>query len=211
MPLSRVVAVVALAGAYTLLSHWLMVHAADRPWAVAALLGPLLACAASVAWRRRHVPTLLLLAVAGAVLLAVVARGGLGVNRLYVAQHAGVHACLGAACAASLQPGRLSWIGQAALRVHGRLTPEMVAYAARVTCAWAAYFLGMAALSVGVYVACAWEAWSLLANVATPVVIAALVVGEHLLRYRLHPDFERATLADAVRAVSGPARRAPTP
>ena len=29
-----------------------------------------------------------------------------------------------------------------------------------------------------------------------------MFVGEYLLRYRLHPEFERATLADTVRAYS---------
>ena len=27
-----------------------------------------------------------------------------------------------------------------------------------------------------------------------------MFVGEHLLRYRLHPEFERATMLDAIRA-----------
>jgi len=34
----------------------------------------------------------------------------------------------------------------------------------------------------------------------TPLAIVALFIGEYLLRYRLHPEFERATLAQAVRA-----------
>ncbi len=193
---------------YALLAHWLMVHAADRPWAVAVLFGPLLAGFAGVAARQRRYTRLLLAAALAALLAAIVVRGGLGgVERLYVAQHAGIHALLGAACLASLRPGRLSWIGQAALRVHGRLTPPMVAYAASVTRVWAGYFLGMAALSLAVHAAGAWTSWSLLANVLTPLAIAALVVGEHLLRYRLHPDFERASLADVAAAFGGPAAR----
>ena len=117
--------------------------------------------------------------------------------------------CSALACIASLRPGRLSWIGEAALRVHGRLTPAMVAYCTAVTRVWAVYFVAMAALSLVVHAACAWSTWSLLANLATPLAIAALIVGEHLLRYRLHPDFERATLADVVRTFGG--RPAPPP
>jgi len=193
------------AAAYALLAHWLMLHAADRPWAVAALFGPLLAALAGVAGRKRHRPTLALAAAGAALLAFIVSRGGLGdVSRLYLLQHVGAHALLGAACVASLRPGRLSWIGHAALRVHGRLTPAMVAYCAAVTRAWALYFTAMAVLSPVVYAACAWATWSLLANVVTPCAIAALIVGEHLLRYRLHPEFERATLADAIRAFGGP-------
>ena len=47
----------------------------------------------------------------------------------------------------------------------------------------------------------------------TPLAMVLLFVGEFLLRYRLHPEFERATLADAMNAYSQreatPAERAP--
>ena len=195
---------------YMALSHLLMVHAADRPWAVAALFGPMLLAVAGAAAQRRHAPTLALVAAGGALLLALVAAGGLGdVKRLYVAQHAGVHALLFAACAASLRPGRLSWIGQAAQRVHGALSPSMAAYTRGLTRLWAAYFALMALASLAVYAACDWATWSLLANVATPALIALFVAGEYVLRYRLHPEFARATFADSVRAWSRPARPVP--
>ena len=42
------------AAAYAVLSHLLMLHAAGQPWAVAALLGPLLAVTGAVAWRSRQ-------------------------------------------------------------------------------------------------------------------------------------------------------------
>ena len=51
--------------------------------------------------------------------------------------------------------------------------------------------------------------WSLLANLLTPAVVAALFVGEHLLRYRLHPEFERAApCRRLVRALPAPSDRA---
>lgn len=202
LPAWRIVLGLLGTAAYLALSHWLMLNAADAPWAVLALLGPLLLTAAGYAAGRRHLPTLVatLLGLAG--LVALVAAGGLGaVERLYLAQHAGIHAALGAACVASMRrPGRLSWIGLAAERVHGRLTPSMVAYTHRLTGLWAGYFLGMALLSCVVYAALPWSAWSLLANVVTPSAIAALFVGEHWLRYRLHPEFERAGIMDSLRA-----------
>jgi hypothetical protein len=42
-----------------------------------------------------------------------------------------------------------------------------------------------------------------LANLLTPLLVGALFIGEYLLRYRLHPEFERTRLIDAVRAVYG--------
>ena len=38
------------------------------------------------------------------------------------------------------------------------------------------------------------------ANLATPVAAIGLFVGEHWLRYRLHPEFERASMLQALRA-----------
>ena len=189
------------AAGYALASHWLMLYAADRPWAVAALLGPLLLAGLGWALRQRDRRLLASLACAVALLAALVARGGVGdVNRLYLLQHAGIHFALFASFAATLRPGRLSLIGVLAQRVHGHLTPAMAGYTRRVTLLWSGYFLAMTLASVIVYFACAWSTWSLLANLLTPLLIAALFVGEYLLRYRLHPEFERSTLACAIRA-----------
>lgn len=193
------------AALYALLSHGLMLHAADAPWAVAALFGPLLLPLLGLAWRQRQ-PLLLAAAVAGAAaLVAVVAAGGLGdVRRLYLAQHVVMHAALGFSFAWTLRPGHTALITQMARRVHA-VSPDMVVYTRGVTRLWVGYFFGMALLSVVVFVLAPWSAWSLLANVLTPLAVGALFVGEHALRYRLHPEFERVTLADMVRAFRQPA------
>lgn len=207
MSVQHVVLTLLGAAAYAGGSHWLMLHAANSPWAVAVLLGPLLSMAAAFAWRARQWHTVAGVAAAFAALAAVVARGGVDdVNKLYVLQHAGLHAALGITFGATLrQP--LSLIGKLASRVHA-LTPDMVRYTRNVTVAWVLYFFGMAALSLAVYGLAPWSAWSLLANVLTPIAMGLLFVGEYLLRYRLHPEFERTTLMDTVRAWRTPA--APT-
>lgn len=205
----RLAAGVLAAGAYAVLSHWLMLHAAGEPWAVAALLGPLLLAALAVALQRRQWHMLAALALAVIGLAAVVARGGLGdMNRLYVLQHVGIHLALCASFGATLLGGRLSLIGRVAEHVHGTLSPAMAAYTRAVTRVWTIYFAAMALVSIWIYATGAWSTWSLLANVLTPIVIAALFIGEYLLRYRLHPEFERTTLSAAVRAYS---RRAQAP
>ncbi|MGN6525106.1 MAG: hypothetical protein ACTHL8_01845 [Burkholderiaceae bacterium] len=190
---------VAGAAAYAAASHLLMTHAADAPWAVAVLLGPLVAAAGTFAWRSGKALARAGVVLAVAALAWVVARGGVGtVGALYVAQHAGLHAALGVGFGATLrQP--LSMIGRVAARVHA-LTPAMVAYTRHVTLAWTIYFFAMAALSVAVWRLAPWSAWSLLANVLTPAAIGALFVGEYLLRYRLHPEFERVPLRAAIGA-----------
>lgn len=191
----------AVAG-YALLSHLLMLHAASEPWAVAALFGPLILPCLALAWRRRQ-PLLLAASVLAALaLVVIVARGGLGdVKRLYLMQHAGTHLALGLTFLASLRGGGPSLITQMARRVHA-VSPGMEAYTVQVTKLWVGYFLGMVLLSVAVYALLPWSAWSLLANVLTPVIIGLVFVGEHWARYRLHPEFERLSLAEMVRAVS---------
>lgn len=189
--------------AYALLSHALMLYATSEPWAVAALFGPLLLPGLALAWRRRQ-PLLLAAALLAALALVLaVARGGLGdVKRLYLLQHAGVHLALCLGFLASLRGGGPALITQMARRVHA-LTPAMEAYTVQVTWLWVGYFGAMALLSVLVFLLLPWSAWSLLANVLTPVAIGTLFVGEFWLRYRLHPEFERLSFAQMLRAVQG--------
>lgn len=191
------------AAAYALMSHFLMLHAADAPWAVAALFGPLLLPVLVWSWRQRRGLPRLATGAAVAALVWVVAAGGLGdVHRLYLAQHAGVHLALGASFAWTLGGGREALITALARRVH-RVSPDMARYTRGLTQWWVAYFFGMAGLSVAVFLLAPWPVWSLLANLVTPLAIGALFVGEHLLRYRLHPEFERVSLSDMVRAYRG--------
>jgi len=187
--------------AYALLSHGLMLYFAHEPWAVAALFGPLLLPCLAMAWRRGQAGLLVACAIASLALVWFVARGGLGdVRRLYLMQHAGTHLALGLTFFASLRGGGPSLITRMARRVHA-LTPAMEVYTAHVTRLWAAYFFGMTVLSCVVFASLSWEAWSLLANVLTPLCIGALFVGEHWARYQLHPEFERLTLAQVVHAL----------
>ncbi len=186
---------------YGVLSHWLMLHAADRPWAVAALFGPLIVAMAFWAWRRRHGWTLAGCAALVALLVGVVSQGGVdSVARLALAQHLGIHLFLGWSFALTLRRGSTALISVLAAHVHKHWSPELAAYTRRLTAVWMAYFFVMALLSVLLYAWAPWSWWSLFANLLTPVAAAALFLGEYLLRYRWHPEFERATLVDALRA-----------
>ena len=203
----RLAAGLLAAAVYALFSHWLTLMSAGQPWALAAVVAPFWFIGLLLALRRGQRWALVALAGVAAVVAVVVALGGLAdVNLLYLLQHAGIHLALFASFGLSLRPGRTSLIGGVAARVHGgTLTPAMWAYTHRVTAAWAAYFLAMALLSVWVFLALDWASWSLLANVLTPLAIGAVFIGEYLLRYWLHPEFERASLMDAARAYSRPA------
>lgn len=196
----------ALAG-YALLSHLLMLHAAAEPWAVAVLFGPLVLAVAAAGWQRRQ-PLVLAACAAGVVLLyGIVMRGGVDdVNRMYVLQHAGIHLALAAAFGGTLRAGSTPFITTLARGVHERLGlrfgADVQAYTRWVTALWTAYFVGMVVASLVIYTLAPWPWWSAFCNIVTPLAAAALMAGEHLLRYRRHPQFERVSLRAAITAYS---------
>ncbi len=195
-------ALLLLAGvSYACVSHWMMVFHPAEPWAVVVLLGPLWLTALGLLGSRFGGWGLATAAVAGVAVFALVWSGGAGdVDRLYVLQHVGINALLCGWFGATLRPGRLSLIGQFAERVHP-LSPAMHRYTAQVTRVWAWYFALVAAGSVAIYLWLPFSAWSLFANLLTPLGIGTLFIGEYLLRYRLHPEFERTPMIVALRAV----------
>jgi uncharacterized membrane protein len=194
-------ALLLLAGVtYACASHWMMLYHPAEPWALAVLLGPLWLTALGIAGSRFGSWGLSLTGVAGVLLFVLVLHGEAGdPNRLYMFQHVGINALLCGWFGGSLRGGRVSLIGQFAERVHP-LTPAMLIYTRQVTMVWTLYFAAMAAVSVVVYMTLPFATWSVLANLLTPVMIGALFIGEYLVRYRLHPEFERYRLVDAVRA-----------
>ena len=197
----RFLAVGVAAVGYVLGSHWLMTRAPASEWSALLVVGPMLALAAFLAWQRRQ----RLLAALAALATAALAwqawqGGGIAPGSIYVAQHVAIHVLLAFVFGLTLQPGRESLVTALARRVHGRLTPDMEAYSRKVTATWTIYFLAMAALSLALYALAPFATWAAFANLATPLAMLALFVGEYLLRYWLHPEFERATLSQALRA-----------
>ena len=77
----RLVAAGLAAAAYLGGSHWLMTSAPSSRWSAVAIVGPMLAAAAAVAWQRRQRMFAIVLAGATAALVVQAGRGG-GVTRL---------------------------------------------------------------------------------------------------------------------------------
>jgi uncharacterized membrane protein len=189
--------------AYAGLSHWMTLFHANEPWAVVVLLGPLWLAALGFAASRFG-----RLGFAGALLLGI---GGFALvflgeagdpNRLYVLQHVAINGLLCGWFGSTLRGDGLSLITQFAQRVHP-LEGHMKAYTTQLTRSWTGYFAAMVVASIAIYLTLPFSAWSLFANVLSPVMVTLLFVGEHFLRYRLHPEFERTRLVDAVRAFYG--------
>lgn len=182
--------------------HLLMTRAPGFAWNGVVIVGPMLAWLIAVGVQRRS-PLLALAAAAGlaALVYAPLRGSAMSLETLYVAQHATVHGALALVFAASLGAGREPLITALARRVHGgRLSPAMAAYSRRVTLVWSVYFGAMALLSVALWLFAPFVVWAQFANIVTPLAMTALFVGEYIVRYRLHPEFERATLGDALRA-----------
>jgi uncharacterized membrane protein len=194
----RVAAVGAAIAAYALASHWLMVHAAGRPWAVAVVFGPMVLALAGAGWQQ-HQPWLLAACAAGVAALGlIVARGGVDdIHRVYLLQHAGLHLVLAFTFGLTLRANAIPLVTRLAESLRARSTPGLRAYTRRVTQVWTGYFLGMVAVSLALYALAPWPGWSFYANVLTPLAAAALFVGEGVLRYRWHPEFERVSLRSA--------------
>ena len=114
----------------------------------------------------------------------------------YVAEYALVYATLCAWFASSLAGTPV--ITRVARRVHP-LTPDMQAYTVRLTRGWALYFALMAALSLLVFALLGLPAWAFFTVVLSPISLASFLIGEHLLRYRWHPEFDRASLRHTIR------------
>lgn len=207
----RIALFVLMGVAYAGASHWMMLFHAHAPWAVAVLLGPLWLAALGLGASRFGIIGFVLAAAAGVAAFVLVLQGGVGdPDRLYVLQHLGINALLCGWFGLSLRGDRLSLIGVFAQRVHA-LSPAMRAYTRQVTWAWTIYFALIVLASAVVYLTLPFAAWALLANVVAPLLVAALFVGEHLLRYRLHPEFERTRMVDAIRAFSGAGADRSTP
>ena len=213
--LLRPVLVAAVGAAYVVACHWLMTSAPASRWNAVIVIGPMLALLAVFAAKRGQ---RIVAAIASAGLAALVLQawrgGGLAPTTLYLAQHVAIHAALAAMFALTLRPGQDPLVSALARRVHGGvLTPPMAAYSRKVTVAWSAYFVAMAAISIGLFAFAPFDAWAIFANLLTPLAMVLMFVGEFVLRYRLHPEFERATLAAAMHAYArrDAARADPTP
>lgn len=198
---ARYVLAAVVGAAYVAGSQWLMISAPSSPWSAATLLVPMLAAVCAWMWQAHQ--RLLSLCAAGAIATLLI-RALMGTEteaeKLYLAQHVGVHACLAAWFGSTLRPGMKPLITGMAERVHRHLTAAMWAYTRNVTLAWTLYFVSMCLLSLALYVGMSFETWATFANLLTPVALALMFGGEYLLRYRLHPEFERVTMLDALRA-----------
>lgn len=203
----RILAVLVLSAVYIGVSHWLMTDAHASPWNAVLVLAPMLIAIVLGAWRAGQRPLSLLAALALAALCGQASmKTPLPAHVLYLAQHAGANLFLAVGFGGTLRRGHTALISALAARVHRNFPPAMVAYTRKLTLAWTVYFVVTVLLSLALYAWASFDTWALFANVLSPLAVVAMFGGEHLLRYRLHPEFERASMADAIRTYMQSAR-----
>lgn len=196
-------------GAYALLAHHLVSRDAGSVLALLTLLGPMVGAALWGLWHAGQ--RLVAFGLAGVAVAVLLNGSRLPVSWLYLAQHAGIHLGLAGWFGRTLRDRREPFITQLARRLHNPMQPTMVVYTRHVTRAWTIYFVAIAGTSFMLFAFAPLAAWSLFANVLTPISLVAMFVIEYLLRYRLHPEFDRVAFLDAVRAYRASAATADTP
>ncbi|HSN20505.1 MAG TPA: hypothetical protein VLS49_07505 [Usitatibacter sp.] len=121
---------------------------------------------------------------------------------VFLVEHVGVNLALAVVFGRTLVAGREPLCTRFARLLHQTLPPEVAAYTRRVTLAWTLFFATVAALSVTLYAAGFLEAWSLLATVLSPVLLALMFAAEYAVRLRALPNWERVGLLSGIRAFS---------
>lgn len=119
---------------------------------------------------------------------------------LFFLEHAGANLALGIVFGRTLLGGREPLVTIFARLVHGSLPPEVQRYSRHVTIAWTLFFATMLIASCGLYLAGERAAWSFLANIASPLLVALMFVAEYGVRHRVLPDWERVGILGGIRA-----------
>jgi uncharacterized membrane protein len=198
--------------AYVMASHWLMTQAPHSPWNLVRVAVPALALLLLYATQRGQRGLGVVASAALAALAWLAWRdGGIAPELLHLAAHLALYSALAAVFALTLRSGREPLVTALVRRVHGHLTPAMAAYSRKVTIAWTICFAAIVLASIALFVLAPFERWAAFANFGALLAMALLFVGEYALRYRLHPEFERASLGAALRAYARRDNRATDP
>lgn len=145
------------------------------------------------------------LAAIAAAALAIAARWDL-VERhfagVFLMDHTALNLALAWLFGGTLAGGREPLCTRFARLLHGTLPPEVERYTRQVTIAWTAFFLAVVATSLVLFFTGLHEAWSLLATVGSPVLVALMFAVEYAVRMRVLPHWQRTGVLAGIRAFS---------
>ena len=121
---------------------------------------------------------------------------------LFFVEHAGANLALAFVFGRTLFGGREALCTRFARLLHGTLPVEVERYSRRVTAAWTIFFATLFALSCTLYFGGFLAAWSVLANILSPILTVAVFMVEYAIRHRVLPQWERVGLLGGIRAFS---------
>ncbi len=121
---------------------------------------------------------------------------------LFFVEHAGANLALAFVFGRTLFGGREALCTRFARLLHGTLPVEVERYSRRVTAAWTIFFATLFALSCTLYFGGFLAAWSVLANILSPILTVAMFMVEYAIRHRVLPQWERVGLLGGIRAFS---------
>ena len=121
---------------------------------------------------------------------------------LFFVEHAGANLVLAFVFGRTLFGGREALCTRFARLLHGTLPAEVERYSRRVTAAWTIFFATLFALSCTLYFGGFLAAWSVLANILSPILTVAMFMVEYAIRHRVLPQWERVGLLGGIRAFS---------
>jgi len=153
--------------------------------------------------RRMRQPVVLALILAAAALIAWWRWSDLErhVTDIFFVEHAGIMLALALFFGRTLRPGEEALCTRFARIVHGgTIEPRVARYTRAITVAWTVFFATMSAASCALYLGGHRDAWSVLANILTPVLIPALFVVEYGVRRWALPHHESGGILAGVRA-----------
>jgi uncharacterized membrane protein len=199
---ARSLLIAAAVAAYLLACHLTTAPGTASGAGAALAVGPYMATALALAWRspwRAPLCTLWLAAAAALWLAWPLVSSNFA--WIYLLQHAGTFALLALAFGATLGVGREPMVTRFARLLDDPLPEPVARYTRAVTLAWVLFFLLMAAASLLLFAFGPRAVWSLLINVLTPGLVAAMFLAEYAVRRCVLPPALRHGLVDSVRAV----------
>ena len=184
----------------------------DHPPLVAILVGilPLGAIALVTAWhsRARTLSLLLLAAFALAVILNLENLRN-HAAWVYFVQHAGAMILLCIMFGGTLGGGHANALCSriANFVLHNQMDADYLRYTWKVTLVWTIFFAISAMVSVSLFFFGPIEAWSVFANLLTPLLLGAMFAGEYLIRLRVMPNRAHFSITETIHAYREYSRR----
>jgi len=199
----RAITIALAVAAYAALAHFSNAVPGNESLGAFLAIAPLWLAAVILAWRssRRQ------LGLVACGLAGLVSFAGWGNLKnhfawLYLIQQVGAYALLGVSFARSLGLNRVPMCTRFAALVHGTLSTSATRYTRSVTVAWTIFFAAMSGTLLLLYVAAPLAVWSVFANFCAAPLVALMFIGEYLVRHRVLPDMQHASILDTIRAVS---------